>query len=292
MPSEKRGQKQNDCISGVKEVPELPEVEQVRLSLERHIIGKKIEKVEIYVPKMVKHPGPEVFCQEAAGQTIVSVGRTGKYLRVNLQSGDYLLIHLRMTGALLAAAKGSEKPPYTRWGMVLSGDEDLWMSDIRKFGTVGLYHPGETPDPGYAALGPEPLSEALTADYLREKAAHKTCQLKSFILDQSVIAGLGNIYADEALFEAGLRPQKRVNRMRKKDWPVLVEAINRVIAQGLRHHGTTFRNYQDADGHMGDNLLYLNVYHRKGEPCKRCGMPLKQIKVGGRGSVFCPHCQK
>jgi formamidopyrimidine-DNA glycosylase len=292
LQSEKRGQKQNDCISGVKEVPELPEVEQVRLSLERHMIGKKIEKVEIYVPKMVKHPDLEAFCQGACGQTIVSVGRTGKYLRVNLQSGDYLLIHLRMTGALLAVPKGSEKPPFTRWGMMLSGNEDLWMSDIRKFGTVGLYRPGDAPDPGYAALGPEPLSEALTADYLRAKADGKTCHLKSFILDQSVIAGLGNIYADEALFEAGLRPQKRVNRMRKKDWPVLVEAINRVIAQGLRHHGTTFRNYQDADGHMGDNLFYLNVYHRKGEPCKRCGTLLKQIKVGGRGSVFCSNCQK
>lgn len=116
--------------------------------------------------------------------------------------------------------------------------------------------------------------------------------LKAFLLDQRVIAGLGNIYVDEALFAAGIRPTRRVNRVTRKEWEALTLAIKRVIAQGLAHHGTTFRNYQDADGHMGDNSRYLQVYHRKGMPCLRCGTLLKQIKVSGRGSVYCPHCQK
>ena len=273
-------------------MPELPEVEQVRLSLERHLPGKQVEGVEVFVPKMVQHPDLTAFCSGVTGQVFGTMERTGKYLRLNFVSGDYLLVHLRMTGALLVAPKGGERPPFSRLGFYLSGAEDLWFSDIRKFGTAGFYHPADAPDPGYAALGPEPLSPGFTAEYLRGKATHKTCRLKSFLLDQHVIAGLGNIYADEALFEAGLRPRRRVDRLRRKDWPILVEAVNRVIAQGLLHHGTTFRNYQDAERHMGDNLQYLNVYHRRGMPCRRCGTPLKQITVGGRSSVYCPHCQR
>jgi formamidopyrimidine-DNA glycosylase len=273
-------------------MPELPEVEQVRISLEPYLIGTKIEGVEIFLPNMVQHPTPWEFARALTGQTVTRVERKGKYLCLVLLSGDRLLVHLRMTGALLARKKGAEKPPYTRLGFHLSGEWDLWMSDIRTFGVVGLYHPGEPMDAGFASLGPEPLDAGMNAAYLREKAKGKTEQVKPFILDQRIIAGLGNIYADESLFLAGIRPTHRVNRLTRKAWEALAEAIRTVIRSALEHRGTTFRNYQDANGKMGDNLQYLNVYHRGGEACRNCGTPLKKIKVGGRGSVYCPHCQK
>lgn len=273
-------------------MPELPEVEQVRLSLGPHVDGKTILGVRLDLPKMVHYPAPEVFTKAVQGAQITRVGRRGKYLTLHLADDRYLLVHLRMTGALLAGKKGDPEPPYTRLAFFLSGDENLYFTDIRTFGVVELLGQDDKRDPGYEALGPEPLSPELTAEYLRQLAKGKSTVLKAFLLDQSHIAGLGNIYADEALFAAGIRPTRRVNRITKKEWQQVVDGVNQVIAQGLRNHGTTFRNYQDANGEMGDNVKYLQVYHRKGKPCFRCGTPLVQIKVAGRGSVYCPHCQK
>lgn len=273
-------------------MPELPEVEQVRRSLEPHILGKKIENVRVDRPKMVHGLTPEAFAGAVTGATFARVDRRGKFLRLYFTDGRSLLAHLRMTGALLAGPKDEPEPPFTRVAFTLSGDENLYFSDIRVFGTLELLDAGATGTGLYADLGPEPLEEAMNAQYLRAKAKGKTTFVKPFILDQTVIAGLGNIYADESLFAAGLRPTHRVNRITKAQWEALALAIKQVIAQGLEHHGTTFRNYQDADGQMGDNMKYLQVYHRKGEPCNRCGTPLVQKKVGGRGSVYCPKCQK
>lgn len=273
-------------------MPELPEVEQVRISLVPHVVGRKFTGVRVDVPKMVLHPGVEEFKEALLGRTVTGVGRRGKYLRLELDNGTWLLVHLRMTGALLAVKKELPEPRFTHLVFQLDGPENLYFTDIRKFGVVALINGDGYEDKGYAALGPEPLDEALTPQYLKEKARGKSTVLKAFLLDQSIIAGLGNIYVDEALFAAGVRPTRRVNRITRKEWEALTLAIKAVISQGLQHHGTTFRNYQDADGHMGDNSRYLQVYHRKGLPCLRCGTLLKQIKVGGRGSVYCPHCQK
>ena len=273
-------------------MPELPEVEQVRISLLPHIIGKTIEKVRVDLPKMILHPEPEIFARQLQGARFTGVQRRGKYLRLDLEKGRWLLIHLRMTGALLALPKTAPEPPFTRMAFFLSGEENLYFTDIRTFGVAALVGEDGWRDKGYEGLGPEPLDPGLTPGYLREKARGKTAVVKAFILDQTILAGLGNIYADEALFAAGIRPTRRVNRMTRKDWEALTLAIRDVIRQGLEHHGTTFRNDQEADGNMGDNSLYLQVYHRKGRPCKRCGALLKQIKVAGRGSVYCPHCQK
>lgn len=273
-------------------MPELPEVEQVRLSLVPHVVGRKFTGVRVDVPKMVLHPDVEEFSKALIGRTVTGVGRRGKYLRLELDNGTWLLVHLRMTGALLAVKKELPEPRFTHLVFQLDGPENLYFTDIRKFGVVALIDGDGYEDKGYASLGPEPMDAALTPQYLKEKAKGKSTVLKSFLLDQSVIAGLGNIYVDEALFAAGVRPTRRVNRITRKEWESLTLAIKAVITQGLEHHGTTFRNYQDADGHMGDNSRYLQVYHRKGLPCLRCGTLLKQIKVGGRGSVYCPHCQK
>ena len=274
-------------------MPELPEVEQVRKTLLPHIKGKKIEQAEIRLPRMVLSPALPDFIREVEGRRFTDVKRRGKYLLLELDDDAVLLTHLRMTGALLALPKNGSEPSFGRIRFRLSGAEDLWFTDIRTFGTIRLLHPGEFfLDKGFASLGPEPLSEAFTTEYLQAMAKKSRQAIKSFLLDQRKIAGLGNIYADEALAVAGIRPTRVAAGLSGKKIAALHAAVNQVIAQGLRHRGTTFRNYQDAEGHQGSNKEHLLVYGRKGQPCKGCGAPLKQIKVGGRGSVYCPRCQK
>ena len=274
-------------------MPELPEVEQVRLSLLPHIKGKTIVKAEIRLPRMIHHPGVPEFMAGIEGRTIADVQRKGKYLTLLLDDGRFILAHLRMTGALLVTPCDVKEPPFAKTRFSLSDGTDLWFTDIRTFGTLCLCG-GNDPwqDKGYAGLGPEPLSPEFTEAYLKAKLKKSNQMVKYFLLDQHKIAGMGNIYADEALAVAGIRPTRYTDKLTAKQIHALYGAVNQVIAQGLRNRGTTFRNYQDANGQMGNNRDFLLVYGRKGLPCKKCGGELKQIKVGGRGSVYCPHCQK
>jgi len=273
-------------------MPELPEVDQVRKTLIPHVVGKKIKQVEVRLARMVQYPGAEEFVRKAAGKKIISLDRRGKYLRLNLEGDMYILAHLRMTGALLAVNKKQPEPPYAHIKFELTGDEDLWFTDIRTFGTLYLIDHDDKVIEGYATLGPEPLEKALTREYLANACKKKKGAIKAVILDQKIIAGLGNIYADEALFGAGILPTRQANTLTAAEYAKLVKSINTVIAQGIKNHGTNFRHYQDADGKQGTNVLYLNVYGRKGQPCKKCGTILEHCKVVGRGSVYCPHCQK
>jgi formamidopyrimidine-DNA glycosylase len=197
-----------------------------------------------------------------------------------------------MTGALLVMPSEAGEPPFAQMRFSLTDGTDLWFTDIRTFGTMCLCGGDSWQDTGYAGLGPEPLSPEFTEAYLKEKLKKSHRMVKSFLLDQHIIAGLGNIYADEALSEAGIRPTRYTDKLTLKQIHALYEGVNQVISRGLRNRGTTFRNYQDADGKMGNNKDFLLVYGRKGQPCVKCGTVLKQIKVGGRGSVYCPHCQK
>ena len=274
-------------------MPELPEVEQVRLSLLPHIKGKKIVKAEIRLPRMIHHPAVPEFIAGVEGRMIADVRRKGKYLSLLLDDGHYILAHLRMTGALLVTPCKDKEPPFAKIRFSLTDGIDLWFADIRTFGTLCLCG-GSDPwqDKGYAGLGPEPLSPEFTEAYLKAKLKKCHQMVKCFLLDQHKIAGMGNIYADEALAVAGIRPTRYTDKLTLKQIHALYGAVNQVIAQGLRNRGTTFRNYQDADGQMGNNKDFLQVYGRKGLPCQKCGTILKQIKVGGRGSVYCPHCQK
>lgn len=274
-------------------MPELPEVEQVRLSLLSHIKKAKICKVEVRLPRMIVYPSVPEFIAGVEGQVITDVRRKGKYLMLMLQNGHYVLAHLRMTGALLVCPHDGAEPPFAKIRFVLTNDRDMWFTDIRTFGTMSLCGGNDAwKDKGFAALEPEPLASGFTEAYLRERLKKSHQMVKCFLLDQHKIAGLGNIYADEALAVAAIRPTHYSDTLTKKQAHALYEAINQVIAQGLRNHGTTFRNYQDADGVRGSNKDYLLVYGRKGRPCTKCGTPLRQIKVGGRGSVYCPRCQK
>lgn len=274
-------------------MPEMPEVEQVRKSLEPHIKGKQICRVEIFLPRMILRPAPAEFIAGTEGRAITGVTRRGKYLLLELDREGVILTHLRMTGALLITVGKAPAPAYAKIHFTLTGATHLWFTDIRTFGTMSLLSKDTLYlDRGYAALGPEPLSEDFTPEYLRSVLRQSHRAVKSLLLDQRKIAGLGNIYADEALAAAGIRPTRFSDRLTGKETLALYEAVDQVIAQGMKNRGTTFRNYQDANGEMGNNKDHLLVYGRKGRPCLTCGNPLKQVKVGGRSSVYCPYCQK
>ena len=274
-------------------MPELPEVEQVRRSLLPHIKNEIICKVEVRLPRMIVHPALAEFIAGIEGQVIRDVERRGKYLTLLLGNGQYILAHLRMTGALLVCSHDGAEPPFAKIRFVLANGKDMWFTDIRTFGTMSLCGGNDAwQDKGFAALGPEPLTSGFTEEYLQERLKKSHQVVKSFLLDQHKIAGLWNIYADEALAVAAIRPTRYSDTLTKRQVHALYEAVNQVIAQGLRNHGTTFRNYQDADGFMGNNKDYLLVYGRKGQACTRCGALLKQVRIAGRGSVYCPHCQK
>lgn len=273
-------------------MPEMPEVEQVRKTLAPHIEGKTITSVEVYLDRLIKYPDARSFEQGLTGKTISRVGRRGKYLVLTTDKEQRLIVHLRMTGALLAQSSDAPEPPYAKIKFTLTGGVTMWFTDIRTFGTLYLVTGNDTYIEGYETLGPEPLSPGFTPDYLEPLAQKSRKAIKSFILDQRNIAGLGNIYADECLAVSGILPMRPANTLTRKEIDALCAAVNKVISQGIKNRGTTFRDYKDGEGNKGENQKHLLVYGRGGEPCKTCGQPLSTTKVGGRGTVYCAHCQK
>lgn len=273
-------------------MPEMPEVEQVRKTLAPHIEGKTITAVEVYLDRLIKHPSPQEFVEGLVGKTISHVGRKGKYLVLTTDKEQRLIVHLRMTGALLAQSSDAPEPAYAKIKFTLTGGVTMWFTDIRTFGTLYLVTNGDAYIEGYETLGPEPLSSEFTADYLAPLAQKSRKAIKSFILDQRVIAGLGNIYADECLALSGILPMRPANTLTRQEIDALCAAVNAVIAQGIKNRGTTFRDYKDGEGNKGDNQNHLLVYGRGGQPCKSCGQALSTAKVGGRGTVYCAQCQK
>ncbi len=273
-------------------MPELPEVEQVRKTLLPHIKGKKITAVEVYLPRLIKHPSVPEFIEGLVGKTILDVGRRGKYLVLHTAPEQQLIVHLRMTGALIAQASDEPAPPYAKIKFALNEGVTLWFTDIRTFGTLYLVTNGDAHIDGYETLGPEPLSPEFTADYLYQRSCKSRKLIKTFILDQKIIAGLGNIYADECLATAGIKPMRLANTLSFEEVKAVQEAANKVIAQGIKNRGTTFRDYKDGEGKSGSNQKYLLVYGRGGKPCSKCGAPLSTTKIGGRGTTYCEHCQR
>lgn len=273
-------------------MPEMPEVEQVKRTLAPHIEGKKILAVDVMLGRLIKYPSPEEFVAGLVGKTIKHVGRKGKYLVLETAPGQQLIVHLRMTGALIAQKSDAPAPPYAKIKFTLSEGVTMWFTDIRTFGTLYLVTNNDTYIEGYATLGPEPLSAGFNVEYLAPLAKKSRKAIKTFILDQHVIAGLGNIYADECLALAGILPMRVASSLSNEEIEKLCEAINSVIAQGIKNRGTTFRDYKDGEGNKGENQNHLLVYSRAGKPCKKCGRTLVQTKIGGRGSVYCENCQK
>ncbi|HUG63721.1 MAG TPA: bifunctional DNA-formamidopyrimidine glycosylase/DNA-(apurinic or apyrimidinic site) lyase [Gaiellaceae bacterium] len=267
-------------------MPELPEVETVRTQLAPRLEGRTLARVEILDPRLTRPYDLFEVAEKLEGDRVVAVERRGKYLVLRLESGLDLLVHLRMTG-------GFHWSPVAHERAVLELDDGsrLAYRDVRRFGTWLVL---EATDAGpYLAMknGPEPLGRGFTAAWLRAKLARRTAPLKAVLLDQRVVAGLGNIYADEALWRARLSPLRPANTLSTDEAARLVRAIRAALRMGIEHQGSTLRNYAAPDGAPGSMQDEFRVYGRDGLPCPRCRTTITKTRVGGRGTWFCPRCQ-
>ena len=273
-------------------MPELPEVETIRRSLAPKVVGQRILQTELLLERLVKWPEPADFQGRLADRTIARIERTGKYLRFGLDNGTELIVHLRMTGQLRFVAAGAAEVPYARIVFRFAGGASLYYADARTLGAVYALKPDELWRlHGLTEMGPEPLTAAFSLEYLQRVLQGRRTKIKSFLLNQKYIGGIGNIYADEALFLAGIHPLRTADSLAAAEIRRLHEAINAVILAGIEDGGTTVRNYRDGEGKKGSHQDRLHVYQRTGEPCHHCGTAIERIVVGGRGSHFCPHCQ-
>jgi formamidopyrimidine-DNA glycosylase len=273
-------------------MPELPEVESVRRQLEPVLIGRSFERVTIDDPRLVRPYEPAEVAAELEGERTVAVERRGKYLVVRFESGRVLLIHLRMTGSLLHAAAGSLRDdPHRRAVVTLDDGSDVAYRDVRRFGTWLLLEPGEAEPYLTARVGDEPLDALFTAARLGERLAGRRTSLKAALLDQRTLAGIGNIYADEALWRAKLNPLRPAASLDRAELRRLHRAIRAALEHGLARQGSTLRDYRLPDGSGGSMQDEFRVYGRGGEPCDRCGTPISRTHVAGRTTWFCPTCQ-
>lgn len=309
-------------------MPELPEVEYTARQLRDAIVGTTIHEALVFWERTIGHPDLPDFLAEIADRRILGVRRRGKFLIVELSGELILTIHRRMTGNLLLLPPGWEidtslktldpvawniKGPlihkcstqdaestingnpsdllYCRVCFNLADGRRLLFTDPRKFGRIALW-PREREQEALKGLGPEPLSDDFTAGILANGLAGRKGAIKQVLLNQEVIAGLGNIYADEALYSASIHPLRRANSLTPAEIQLLHKGIVSVLMLGIEHGGTSFSEYRDLWGEAGDNYNHVRVYHQQGKPCMRCGTPIERIVVGQRSTHFCPACQK
>lgn len=275
-------------------MPELPEVETVVRTLRPQLQGQTLLKVEVRHKDVVRHPlEADAFTRRLTGRRVEELRRRGKYICMILSDGQLLVAHLRMTGRLLIAEPDGELLPHTHLLVELDGGRQLRYADVRRFGGFWLLEKDEEDTvTGMSRLGVEPLSGDLTVDYLQEKLGRRSCPVKNGILDQSVIAGLGNIYADETLFAAGIRPDRLCRGLSRAEWQAIASAVPPILESAIEHRGTTFSDFLDGQGREGENVGYLRAYGRYGKTCSRCGAVMERTRIGGRGTCFCPGCQR
>ena len=272
-------------------MPEMPEVETVRRTLLPLIKGKTIKEVTVWYPKIITGDAKE-FKQQLVGKKITTIDRYAKYLLIRLSGNLTVVSHLRMEGKYRLVKINTKKDKHDHVQIVFSDNSALRYNDVRKFGRMQLIKTGtEKEKTGISKLGAEPNSAAFTVSYLQNGLARKKKNIKNTLLDQSVVAGLGNIYVDEVLWETKIHPLSQANTIPAERVAQLHDNINSLIELAIAERGTTIHTYLDANGKTGGFQKMLQVYGHKGEPCVRCGTPLEKIKVNGRGTTFCPECQ-
>ena len=272
-------------------MPELPEVETIRRQLEPEITGARIADVAVFDERWTRPVSPREVEDLLRGRTIDAVERRGKYLLLRLGGGRTLAMHLRMTGNLLLVDETTD-PPYLRAQLQLEGGRRLLFTDARRFGHAVVLDDAELDEYFAARLGIEPLSDSLTAEELCRRAAGRRAPLKSFLLNQLGVAGIGNIYADEALHRAELHPLSPAGSMKPEDCERLRVGIVEALEAGLRSGGASIDDYRDSRGEQGAMQDEFLVHTREGKPCPRCGAEILRIVVGGRSTYFCPSCQR
>ncbi len=281
-------------------MPELPEVETVARDLRPRLVGSTIVGARCSWARTLRTHDPIAFADAVTGRTVLAVGRRAKLVVVDLSGDAALTIHLKMTGQLFVVPVGTTEDPYVRLVLELADGRELHFRDIRKFGKVGLY--GRDPVTGelvaevggaavFAGIGPEPLDDEFTLRAFRRRLRRRTGRLKPILLDQSFVAGVGNIYADESLWRARLHPLRSATSLHTPDERRLYESVRGVLAEAVERRGSSIDDYTapDGDGSMQERL---DVYQRTGEPCRRCGRPIRRIVIGARSTHFCSWCQR
>ncbi len=268
-------------------MPELPEVETVARTIRPLLVGATIADVEVLDPLVIRMPDVAAFVDGVLGSRVLSVVRRGKHLILELDNRRSLMVHLGMTGRLTVGGADAI-PDHARLRFSLSTGEALWYADLRKFGRLCI---AEDASRYLGDLGPEPLGNELTLGTLLKAIKGRRRPIKSLLLDQTVLAGLGNIYADEALFEAGIHPCTPSGSLTEADAARLLAAVRNVLTQGIANHGTTISDYVDAQGRAGQNQHLLRAYGRAGRPCVRCGTAMERLRLAGRSACYCPVCQ-
>jgi formamidopyrimidine-DNA glycosylase len=275
-------------------VPELPEVETIRRQLASRVAGRTIVEAEVLDPLWCAPRSPEEVERDLRGERIEGLDRRGKYLVMSLEGERYLVMHLRMTGNFLWVDSEDDVSgrPYLRVRLVLDDDHRLLFVDLRRFGT-GLVIDGKEQLETYLAerLGPEPLDPAFTPEVLAREARGRKAPVKAFLLDQRRIAGVGNIYADEALFRARIHPQRPAGRLRRPELERLHRGIVEALEAGIAWQGASIDRYRDSNGARGSMQDEFLVHLREGEPCVRCGRTVVKLFAAGRGTYVCPRCQ-
>lgn len=271
-------------------MPELPEVETIAADLRMQLVGRRFHTAHILWPRTLAAPDPASLNARLAGRTVADVGRRGKYLLIALDSGDTLIIHLRMTGRLALMAEGDPRlrEDHVRARFALADGNYLVFTDARKFGRIWL---AQDVAQVLGKLGPEPFDWHFTAQQLGERLSLRRAAIKALLLDQSIIAGLGNIYADEALHLAGIHPLRPGASLTPDEINCLHAAIRSVLVESIAARGTMLRDYRTPYGPDGAYKSRLRVYGQPGRPCPRCATPIERIRVAQRSTHFCPCCQ-
>lgn len=270
-------------------MPELPEVETTRRGILAQVTGFRVKKLSVREPRL-RWPVPAELAA-IEGQVVERLERRGKYLLFFTATGT-ALVHLGMSGSLRLSAPTEPYRKHDHVGLLMASGYELRLHDPRRFGCfLWLTEPPEQ-HPLLKVLGPEPLGAAFYDDYLFEKSRGRSAPVKAFIMDSHVVVGVGNIYANEALFAAGIHPQREAGRISRERYLSLTREIRSILAAAIERGGTTLRDFVSGHGDPGYFQLELNAYGRGGEPCKTCGTAMKEIRPNGRSTVYCPHCQR
>jgi len=271
-------------------MPELPEVETTRRGLLPHLVGRRVRGVRVRNPNL-RWPVPGSLARRLRGEEIRGIRRRAKYLLVDLDSG-HLLVHLGMSGRLTLVPNGTPPRKHDHVDIELDGPRTLRFTDPRRFGTIlWLEHPAEN-HALLRNLGLEPLEPGFTGEALHRKARGRKVSVKQFLMNGGIVTGVGNIYASEALFRAGIHPTRSAGRISRERWDRLAESVRATLNRAIEAGGTTLRDFAGADGQLGHFQLQCAVYGREGKPCPRCGAKIRAIRQGQRSTFFCPRCQK
>jgi formamidopyrimidine-DNA glycosylase len=270
-------------------MPELPEVETTRTGIAPHLLGRRIERLAIRQPSL-RWPIPRTLIRKLPGQSIAAIERRAKYLLVHTDAGSAVL-HLGMSGSLRVLDQSAAPGKHDHYDWLLDSGKLLRFTDPRRFGCL-LWQPPGTLHPLLSTLGPEPLSDEFNGDLLWHRSRGRKSSIKTFIMDQSIVVGVGNIYAAEALFAAGIHPSRAAGSVSRERYDSLVDAIKRILGHAIRRGGTTLRDFISPDGVPGYFEQELFVYGRSGEPCRVCKRPIRVISLGQRSTFYCPQCQR